>query len=981
MLTRVLHLLIYSLLAFGGLFFASLNANTSPIWPAAGFAIGICWRYGFGSVPVVFLGALLANLYAGSPLWVSLLVACGNTLEAHMGARILANTLERPSSNLEEPQIRALVFASVLAPLFSSVIGTTALQLGGISSLHEAADVFATWTLGNISGIFLVLPFFLFIEKPSIVRPQNWLRNIVFVLTLLTSLYFIFNTQIGKPWLFLVFFFTLAARLWWGGIATHVVTAFISIYALIAALHHTGPFVWSAGLNNNITSLQLFLVSLLATSVVLGFSNFPRTQLFIKRFLIIGWTICGAIFIAFYNFHHSKDENKFNALVAAAMSNLEYRFSVYEYNLRSAGTYLATTNSWSREKWHNYFSTLNILELSPGIKGMGIITTVTPKNRESFLQARRNEGLVDFSYKSAPGVEITPLKKLTDYRVIRYLEPRETNAEAWGLVLNSEARRAEALDLSLQRQTLTSYPPVPILQDPKLRLGIALLFPIPKHRSEPTSWVFAPLVLEDFFNIALAQAGAELDYWIFYDQPSGSNFVYGTQSLSAIDTEANAKLYPLTRHLTIAIRTFRIIWKPSTRFTTSFDFGLSLIAGMSAILVLFMAWFLLSASNLRHQLELALVHKTKEIVDRESMWRTLTNHSPVGIVTASIDGKCLYVNPKWEELAGIKFEEAFDYGWGKAVHPDDYARIQKEWSEFAASSRDWETMLRFLHPDGTVKWVSLRVAKIYKGNVFHYCIGILIDKTLQVEQEHIIEDERLRAQEAAKMASLGRMAGGIAHEINNPLTIIHAKAAQILRHAPEELREDTQKIVTMVDRITKIIRGLRTFSRNSTSKDPLVRVPVRQVLEDTLSLCSEQLSKAGIEIEVLGDWTLPVRCRPVQLSQVLINLIANSQDALQPLNEKWIALEAARINGDRVQIRITDSGRGLNREIADKILDPFFTTKDVGKGTGLGLSISRAIVEDHAGSLKLDANAANTTFLLTLPAAFAPTDGETVKVT
>lgn len=231
-----------------------------------------------------------------------------------------------------------------------------------------------------------------------------------------------------------------------------------------------------------------------------------------------------------------------------------------------------------------------------------------------------------------------------------------------------------------------------------------------------------------------------------------------------------------------------------------------------------------------------------------------------------------------------------------------------------------------------------------------------------------IKIQKMKMIASAKMSSLGEMAGGIAHEINNPLTIISGKVSQIrLQVASEKMDmekivSDLNKIESTSKRIAKIVKGLRTFSRES-EKDPFVVVPAKELLEETLELCRERIRNYKIELKINCPDDIQIRCRPTQISQVLMNLIGNAVDAVEPLSEKWIAIDFYR-EGDLVQMSVTDSGAGIPSKVVEKMMNPFFTTKEAGKGTGLGLSISKSILEDHKARIVYDSLSKNTRFLV-----------------
>lgn len=237
----------------------------------------------------------------------------------------------------------------------------------------------------------------------------------------------------------------------------------------------------------------------------------------------------------------------------------------------------------------------------------------------------------------------------------------------------------------------------------------------------------------------------------------------------------------------------------------------------------------------------------------------------------------------------------------------------------------------------------------------------------------VLDAQRAQMIAASKLTSLGEMAGGLAHEINSPLNIIQARAADLQEITETGTAVDaatvlkaTTSILRTSERIMAVVRGLRVFARDGRF-DPFQPTPLQAILADTLALCRERFAASGIPLEVSGDdQPLTVECQRVQISQVLLNLLNNAFDAVQQLPDKWVQVRVSD-EGAFINISVTDSGRGIPREIAEKAMQPFFTTKPVGKGTGLGLSISRGIAEAHHGQLRIDTRGPNTQIILTLP--------------
>lgn len=235
-----------------------------------------------------------------------------------------------------------------------------------------------------------------------------------------------------------------------------------------------------------------------------------------------------------------------------------------------------------------------------------------------------------------------------------------------------------------------------------------------------------------------------------------------------------------------------------------------------------------------------------------------------------------------------------------------------------------------------------------------------------------LELENLRVQQAKtlKMATLGEMSGNIAHEINNPLSIIMGYADKLKRTSALEAShhnytEFAEKIIETTDRVAKIVKSLKSYSRRD-DEDPMVPTTLKSILDDTLNLCSEKLSRAEIDLQIDDIPEVKVLCKDIQLSQVFLNLLGNSHDAIKGLEEKWIQI-SFQVYDDSICIKVADSGQISNKIVRKKIFSPFFTTKEKGLGTGLGMSISKNIIDTHSGKIELLDNSENTTFKITLP--------------
>lgn len=242
------------------------------------------------------------------------------------------------------------------------------------------------------------------------------------------------------------------------------------------------------------------------------------------------------------------------------------------------------------------------------------------------------------------------------------------------------------------------------------------------------------------------------------------------------------------------------------------------------------------------------------------------------------------------------------------------------------------------------------------------------------ESVSIITAQQEQMAASARLAGLGEMAAGIAHEINNPLAIIRGNAERLVkRFNDRELQMDKIEghlttITQTVDRIVSIIRGLQAISRDGKG-DPFVPTSVKSVIDESIDLCSARFQRAGVNLTKSVPENAPsIDCRPAQVAQVIVNLLNNAFDAVSGSNGAWVAIAVHGMDsGSHIRISVTDSGKGIPPEVLKRLMTPFFTTKPSGKGTGLGLSVSHGIAESHRGKLWVDTACLNTRFVLELP--------------
>lgn len=365
--------------------------------------------------------------------------------------------------------------------------------------------------------------------------------------------------------------------------------------------------------------------------------------------------------------------------------------------------------------------------------------------------------------------------------------------------------------------------------------------------------------------------------------------------------------------------------------------------------------------------------RTLELERVHSKYVSLLDNMREGIQLLDFNYTYIYLNNATEKHGKTKKEELIGHTimekYPGIEHTHLFAQIRSCMNERIPQTFENE----FVYPDGTKQWFEIRISPIPEGILI---LSLDIGERKKIANELLLAN-KAREEEilfsASRMAALGEMASGIAHEINNPLSIIIMKAAQLIRKnqlnslTEEELEEGLAKIASTSQRIGMVVKGLSSISR-PPENDPIQKIKLISVIEDTLQLCREHFSSNSIKLQsdLFSINDIEIEGKSSQIMQVILNLLNNSFDAIYDHEEAWVSIRAIQTDSG-VLVTVTDSGFGIPDQLLSKIMQPFFTTKGPGKGTGLGLSISKGIIEEHQGKFYYQKNSINTCFAIELP--------------
>jgi PAS domain S-box-containing protein len=339
-----------------------------------------------------------------------------------------------------------------------------------------------------------------------------------------------------------------------------------------------------------------------------------------------------------------------------------------------------------------------------------------------------------------------------------------------------------------------------------------------------------------------------------------------------------------------------------------------------------------------------------------------------GAIVASTDvmGKIIQVNEKFCEITGYAREELLGRDHriiNSKTHPPEF--FKKMWQTISAGEV-WSGEICNRNKNGEIYWVQTMITPLLNNNKeIESYLAIRIDITQKKRLEKT-------SYQQSQMLSLGEMAGGIAHEINNPLTIIQGMTTTLKTKINKNEIDETffgdklDKIYNSAQRIASIIKNMKALSQDSL-KDETENIPVITIVENTISLCQEKFLHNKVSITIVNNiQQTKIQCHPSQISQALMNLLNNAYDVANISPHKWIKLYLEESN-NTVTISVVDPGQGIADEITDKVMWPFFTTKEIGKATGLGLSTAKTLIESNSGTLTYQKRQTNTCFIVELP--------------
>lgn len=365
----------------------------------------------------------------------------------------------------------------------------------------------------------------------------------------------------------------------------------------------------------------------------------------------------------------------------------------------------------------------------------------------------------------------------------------------------------------------------------------------------------------------------------------------------------------------------------------------------------------------------------RDITERkrvEQIYRTFADNSPVGVYITQND-RFVYVNSQMEHYSGYGAEELIGSKITELIDPDDLESVKRNSNAMLNKASNAPYQYRIAGKHGRIRWLVETVTPITFREV-----PAVLGSVMDITDRKRAEDDLQRAKEmliqSEKLAAIGQLASGVAHEVLNPVNIISMRIQLLDMTEGEGLSEQTRETLeickSQIERVIKISKDLNQFARVSSkeraSKD------ISDLINQIISLITPRLKVERINCQVKFDHSAPqLYMDSDRIGQVILNLINNAIDAMEGKSERILRIKTEYVSSGQlksVKTVFSDSGSGIETEHINRIFDPFFTTKEIGKGTGLGLSISQAIINDHNGKIWAESNdMGGASFIISLP--------------
>jgi PAS domain S-box-containing protein len=893
--------ILYALIACASLQLAFEGTNASPVWPPSGIAFIAIWFLGYRVWPGIWLGAFIANMvvfihhgWTAIPATsVSALIGAGNSIEGLFGVFLLRSFTEEMFLLSKIRDIFKFVFAVLVACLTSSVIGTSAVYF-----IHPVPGIsfdmiWFTWWLGDVVGILVIASTFLTFHKKlwQISSWKNIFEAVLVVLVLITVNAGVFMGKFPEYGFYShVTYLVLPFAIWstyrFGFPGATVSILATSVLAVVGSSFHLGPFI-SQRIPEDLVIVECFIGVIAVTVLTLAAALYERQK-------------------AEEDIKHN--EARFRSLVensfeVVTMIDTEAKVLYSSPPTKNILGY-ETSELLGRSmfEWMHPDDVPGILEQFQGLlKIPGSIVSATCRMQRKDGAWRWLEGSGhNLLHEPAIAAVVINYRDITERK--KY---EEVQVHFASIVESSE----EAITSKSLDGTITSW----------------------NKGAEKLYGYTAEEIIGRSVDILVPEDKKEELVNMFQDLEEGRKI----ELLETIRRRKDGSLIDVL--LTVS---------PLRN-------NLGLLTGVSSI-----------ARDITERKKSQLA-----VEESERRFRTMADTAPVMIWMSGADGLYSFFNKAWLTFAGRSVENELGNGWRKGIHPQDLPRCTEIYLKAFEAREKFTLDYRLKRADGVYRWVlDTGVPRFSSDGYFGGFIGSCIDITERKMAEEILirdkesleklVDERSKEliktqkelKQFSRLADIGTLAATVAHELRNPLGVIHL-AAYNLKKERNDLG-DNKHLVNIEKKVwegNQIIDNLLSYARIKIPNYENVRI--LNILDECVSSAQGRFGEKGINIEKKYEDGLDfIETDANQVREIFLNILNNACQAIPTPPGGTVELKAGR-EGDMIKVSVKDSGVGIDQEDLDKVFEPFFTRKS--KGTGLGLTICNELVNLHQGKIEI----------------------------
>lgn len=679
-------------------------------------------------------------------------------------------------------------------------------------------------------------------------------------------------------------------------------------------------------------------------------------------------------------------ESRFEKEATARASVFEMEMDGHISELEALGRFYEGSKFVDRNEFRAFVGPV-LLDASE-LQAMGWIPRVSGSERQFYEDAARSDGLDGFEIRemSADGSMVTASQR-GEYYPVFYVEPLEGNEATLGFDFGSDPVRLAALEQARDTGQRVATSRIKMVQETGDQFGFLVFRPVYRsgaatetvedRRANIEGFVLGVFRIGDAFEEAisgLTPAGINVRV-LDLSAPEGESFLHAHttrkfQGEADALTESEATDISGLRHITeidVAGRTWAVVSTPSSGFLAANRPWQSWsVLALGLIITVWSVTYMVGSHRRTARMEVLVEERTAELRESETRFRDIFGNVCEAIFYMDTGGIILNINDRSIDICGLPPGEIIGRNFADLdiLDPEELARLT---GLFAANGARVEAVplveARLNHRDGhqVAVEVTMRIFTGPSGELQGF-MGTIRDVTerKRMEQQVLL---------SGRLAAIGELAAGVAHELNNPLTAVqgYAQFLATRNDLDESIRDDVETIFKEAKRATKITANLLSFARKHEHETSLICI--NEVIRQSLELHIYRMRVNNIEVTTELDADLPQTMADFhQLQQVFANLVTNAEHAMTEANARGKLTIKTQLVGDVIRTSFTDDGPGISEDNLERIFDPFFTTKGVGKGTGLGLSICFGIVEQHGGRIYATSNPGKrTTFTVELP--------------